>query len=184
MYYIHTTFCILNLIYSFSPANYPKDHALYNPKNAKKLYYFKSECPDSKPIMYCALKPKSYMILTEDSLRDIQKKSEKMEEVRTRPGLDPSVFKDLDGFHIKNKGVIKALTKQLGIIQYMAALIANCRISADYKKLQSVAGLPHLTSLTKLALSSLDDKTQTLSCGFCTRPHGHYNTDMKCYGHY
>lgn len=90
-------------------------------------------------------------------------------------------FKDLGDTFVKNKGVLKALVTELGILQYLASLLTNATISASYKKLQLVSGLIHLIGMTKVALSALDDKCVTLECGICVRPHGHWNKETRCF---
>lgn len=40
-----------------------------------------------------------------------------------------------------SKGVVRSLASELGPVQYIAALIAGCTISADFRKLQTVAGM-------------------------------------------
>ena len=159
-------------------SNYKKDHPLYSQKNAKDLYFFKNECPDSRPLIFGALKAKSYFILTEQSLEDIKRKKEALRNLRVQN--KSSAYTDLEGSFVKNKGVIRAMTKELGAIQYLTVLFSACTISANFRKFQNVAGIPHLVDITKVALSGLDDKTQILNCGLCTRVHGHWNTDTKC----
>ena len=159
-------------------SNYKKDHPLYSQKNAKELYFFKNECPDSRPLIFGALKAKSYFILTEQSLEDIRRKKEALRNLRIQN--TSSAYTDLEGSFIKNKGVIRAMTKELGAIQYLTVLFSACTISANFRKFQNVAGIPHLVDITKVALSGLDDKTQILDCGLCTRVHGHWDTDTKC----
>ena len=40
-----------------------------------------------------------------------------------------------------SKGVVRSLASELGPVQYIAAMLAGCTISADFRKLQSVAGI-------------------------------------------
>ena len=159
-------------------SNYRKDHPLYNKKNAKELYYFKNECAESRPLIFGALKAKSYFILTEQSLVDIRRKKDALRKLGIRN--TSSAYTDLKNSFVKNKGVIRAMTKELGAIQYLSVLYSACTISANFRKFQNVAGLPHLVHISKVALSGLDDKSQTLDCGLCTRVHGHWDTDTKC----
>ena len=159
-------------------SNYKKDHPLYSQKNAKELYFFKNECPESRPLIFGALKAKSYFILTEQSLEDIRRKKEAFRNLGIQNAS--SAYTDLKGSFVKNKGVIRAMTKELGAIQYLTVLYSACTISANFRKFQNVAGIPHLVDITKVALSGLDDKTQILDCGLCTRVHGHKDTDTKC----
>ena len=159
-------------------SNYKKDHPLYSQKNAKELYFFKNECPESRPLIFGALKAKSYFILTEQSLEDIRRKKEAFRNLGIQN--TSSTYTDLKGSFVKNKGVIRAMTKELGAIQYLTVLYSACTISANFRKFQNVAGIPHLVDITKVALSGLDDKTQILDCGLCTRVHGHKDTDTKC----
>ena len=42
-----------------------------------------------------------------------------------------------------SKGIARALTSELGPVQYIASIIAGCTITADFRKLQSVAGENH-----------------------------------------
>ena len=129
--------------------------------------------------MFCALKAKSYCIMTENSLTDMKSKLKMLEH-----GADwqkAKAFKDLSDSFVKNKGVLKALVTELGIVQYLASLLTNASISANYKKLQLVSGLIHLVGITKVGLSSLDDKSITLECGICVRPHGHWNKETRCF---
>ena len=90
-------------------------------------------------------------------------------------------YKNLNDSFLKNKGVLKALVSELGVVQYLASLLTNASISANYKKLQLLSGLIHLVGVTKIGLSSLDDKSVTLECGICVRPHGHWNKDTTCF---
>ena len=159
-------------------SNYKKDHPLYSQKNAKELYFFKNECPESRPLIFGALKAKSYFILTEQSLEDIRRKKEAIRNLGIRN--TSSAYTELKGSFVKNKGVIRAMTKELGAIQYLSVLFSACTISANFRKFQNVAGIPHLVHYTKVALSGLDDKTQILDCGICTRVHGHWDVDTKC----
>ena len=53
--------------------------AIRAPDGANKVYDFQNECATSRPLLYCALKAKSYCILTEDSLADLKKKINMLE---------------------------------------------------------------------------------------------------------
>ena len=142
-----------------------------------KYNYFQNECATSRPLLYCALKAKSYCILTEESLADLKNKIKKLE---TEEGSEGRLYTKLANSHVKNKGVVRSMVSELGIVQYLVALLSNTTISSSFKKLQLYSGIMHLMSMTKVSLSALDDKTQTLDCGICVRPFGHYNTDLKC----
>lgn len=162
---------------SSCPANYPVGHPLHCKRNSKNLFFFKNECATSRPLLYCALKAKSYAILTEESLADLKNKIKKLE---TEEGSEGRLYTKLANSHVKNKGVVRSMVSELGIVQYLVALLSNTTISSSFKKLQLYSGIMHLMSMTKVSLSALDDKTQTLDCGICVRPFGHYNTDLKC----
>ena len=181
---------------SSCPANYPVGHPLHCKRNSKNLFFFKvlyffliytsiltkynyfqNECATSRPLLYCALKAKSYCILTEESLADLKNKIKKLE---TEEGSEGRLYTKLANSHVKNKGVVRSMVSELGIVQYLVALLSNTTISSSFKKLQLYSGIMHLMSMTKVSLSALDDKTQTLDCGICVRPFGHYNTDLKC----
>ena len=127
--------------------------------------------------MCCALKAKSYCILTEESLADLKKKIKMLER---QEGSEGRLYTKLTNSFVKNKGVVRSMVSELGIVQYLVALLANATISSSFKKLQLFSGIMHLVSMTKVSLSALDDKTQTLDCGICVRPFGHYNKDLKC----
>ena len=49
-----------------------------------------------------------------------------------------------------SKGIVRAFSSQLGAVHYIAALIAGCTISADFRKLQSVAGMFYVILIHQL----------------------------------
>ena len=105
----------------------------------------------------------------------------KLRELERREDWERArAYNGLGDTFLKNKGVLKALVGELGVVQYLASLLTNASISASWKKLQLVSGLIHLIGVTKVALSSLDDKSITLDCGICVRPHGHWRNDTHC----
>ena len=104
----------------------------------------------------------------------------KIKKLETEEGSEGRLYTKLANSHVKNKGVVRSMVSDLGIVQYLVALLSNTTISSSFKKLQLYSGIMHLMSMTKVSLSALDDKTQTLDCGICVRPFGHYNNDLKC----
>ena len=148
------TFCLFS-------ANYPPDSLLHSNEHAKKLFFFKNEMPVSKPLLFGSLKAKSYFMLTQESLKDIKErilnvgKVAEMEDdckhLSRVSNLRDSLVKKwvhlasskiiyiIHGFF--SKGVVRSLASELGPVQYIAAMLAGCTISADFRKLQSVAGI-------------------------------------------
>jgi hypothetical protein len=66
--------------------------------------------------LYCALKAKSYAILTEESLADLKNKIKKLE---TEEGSEGRLYTKLANSHVKNKGVVRSMVSELGIVQYL-----------------------------------------------------------------
>ena len=77
-----------------------------------KVYNFQNECATSRPLIYCALKAKSYCILTEDSLSDLKRKMKLLEREK---GCDGGAYTKLNKSFVKNKGVVKSMVFALGV---------------------------------------------------------------------
>ena len=75
---------------------------------------------------------------------------------------------------LKCKGVARSAVQSMHFNNYLNILHACNSISVGYNRLVSKRHVLHQTHEHKIALSALDDKRYSLSCGIHSLPYGHY----------
>jgi hypothetical protein len=127
-------------------SEYPSDHFLFSPKNAKVIGMFKDECGGKPPLHFVGLRPKMYSLLHVDD-----------QEKLTAKGVKTSYVKS----HIRHATYAQCL---------------NCcnSTSATYQVLRSRSHIIRTETITKRALSAYDDKRFLLSQTPDTLAYGHW----------
>lgn len=146
-------------------SNFPKDSCLFSLKHAKQLFRWKSEIPTTPILLFLALRPKCYMILTEESLKH-------MVELISQ-GVDQTKLPiSLRKQELRNKGVLRALCEVMGPVPYLTSILAKCFINANSQKIEKCGSMPHFVKITKSCLSFIDNKTMQKSCFIHSLPYG------------
>ena len=133
----------------FDFLNFPKDHALYNTKNEKKMGYFKMEYAEKEMVEFVGLKAKQYSILC-----------------------------SCDSIH-RAKGVPSNASKRLLHKDYMHTLNSGKSKSTQFDAIRSFKHKLYTVSTEKTALSAFDDKRFMLNCGIKSLPYGHYKIAQR-----
>ena len=155
-------------------SNFPKDSPLFSLKHAKQLFKWKSEIPSTPILLFLALRPKCYMILTEESLKH-------MVELISQ-GVDQTKLPiSLRKQELRNKGVLRALCEVMGPVPFLVSLLAKCFINANFRKIENCGSMPHFVKVTKSCLSFIDNKTMQKSCFIHSLPYGSTSSlDCDC----
>ena len=172
---------LFNIRKTLDTSNYPEDSKLHTREREKQLFYFKNESPNDRIICFVGLRPKSYSIVTESTLKQLIERWTSVYLERNGDSSDRSnLYSHLQGVQIRNKGVAKSVGAELGLIPLLATLMTSCYISCEYGKFQTISGIPHLIKLTKVCLSALDNKVNVYTCGIHSQPWGYYNKNIEC----
>lgn len=172
---------LFNIRKTLDTSNYPEDSKLHTREREKQLFYFKNESPTDRIICFVGLRPKSYSIVTESTLKQLIERWTSVYLERNGHISDHSnLYSHLQGVQIRNKGVAKSVGAELGLIPLLATLMTSCYISCEYGKFQTISGIPHLIKLTKVCLSALDNKVNVYTCGIHSQPWGYYNKNLEC----
>ena len=132
-------------------ADYPKDHALYDPSGAKVIGRFKDECSSVPPMHFVGLRPKLYSLLVKEG------------ESKT-----------------KAKGVSSRYTKKhLRHADYVKCLHEGISISASYNQIRSRLHNLATERVKKVALSAFYDKRWVMAGTYDTLAHGHWLIDHE-----
>ena len=153
-------------------SNYPTASPLFSMTHAKQLFKWKNECASSPILLFLALRPKCYAILTEESLKDLIE--------RQNQGVCPSNLpKALRNQELRNKGVIRTLCADMGIVPFLVSLLAKSFISANFMKIELCGSIPHFVRITKSCLSFLDNKSMQKECFIHSLPYGS-KSSLEC----
>jgi len=130
-------------------SEYPKDHPLYSPTNAKVAGTFKDECSGKSCSEFVGLRSKMYSLLLPDSNK------------------------------MTAKGISKSFVqKQIMHQMYKDCLFQNVRTTAKYENIRSRNHRVATETVNKFALSPFDDKRVLLPGTFDTKAHGHLVTTL------
>lgn len=140
----------------FDFSSYPKNHPLQQahlPENTKRIGTFKNETSGREIQEQISLKAKMY--------------SFRFSSKANRVGKDVVM---------KAKGIkSSALKKQFMFDSYKSALLKNERFYAKFSIIRSRNHVVFTEQMSKLALTSHDDKRHILADGIKTLAHGHYS---------
>lgn len=137
----------------FDTSNFPKSHPCYSEERKKKLGLMKDECGGIPLKKFLGLRSKLYTLLT--SRFNCTKRA---------------------------KGIKKCvIEKEISFKDFEAALFGNINQFRNMSLIRSLKHIIYTCNLTKLALSSFDDKRVILSDNIHTLPYGHVSlvTDRK-----
>jgi len=135
-------------------SEYPVDHPLYSPVNAKVMGKFKAECSGSSPLQFVGLRSKMYSLLLPDG-----------KSKATAKGVQRSYAK-----------------KKIRHEQYLHCLTQQSTTTADYYNIRSNNHVVKTVQIVKRALSAFDDKRFLLPNSYDTLAHGHWRIkDMYAY---
>ena len=158
--------------HTLDTSNFAKDSPLFSLKNAKALFKWKDECPKSPILLFLALRPKCYFILTEESLKDLlERRNQGVNLTRL-----PTTLRDQQ---LRNKGVLRSICSHMGSIPFLVSLLAKTFINARFTKIEACGSVPHFTKVTKSCLSFIDNKTMQKSCFIHSVPYG-MKTSLNC----
>jgi hypothetical protein len=127
-------------------SEYPPDHFLFSPKNAKVIGKFKDECGGKAPLHFVGLRPKMYSLLHVDDQEKLTAKGVKTSYVKT---------------HMKHA-------------HYAQCVNGGTSTSATYQVLRSRSHVIRTETITKRALSAYDDKRFLLPQTPDTLAYGHF----------
>ena len=127
-------------------SEYPRDHPLYSPVNAKVIGKMKDECKGKAPLEFVGLRSKMYSLLTYD---------DKMAK-RTAKG-------------IKKRYVAKHLRHDM----YLHTLRNKTIQHVKYRMFRSRAHRIETVECSKIALCAYDDKRYVTDNGIATLAYGH-----------
>ena len=153
-------------------SNYPQDSPLFSTKHAKQLFKWKNECPQSPILLFLALRPKCYFLLTEESLRDLVERREQ----GAIPTLLPTSLREQE---LRNKGILKSVCNHMGTVPFLVSLLAKSFINANFSKIEQCGSIPHFSKVTKACLSFIDNKSMQKSCFIHSVPYGH-TASLNC----
>ena len=129
----------------FDLSNYAKDHELYDKTNNKALGKFKNESP-SQITEFIGLRAKLYTFTNEEDVKP----------------------------HNKCKGVKKCVAKSISIDDYRNTLYNRQSMTINQNGIRSYSHQLFTEKITKVALSSNDDKVYILDNNVGTRNIGHF----------
>ena len=153
-------------------SNFPQTSPLFSLKHAKQLFKWKDECASSPILLFLALRPKCYVILTEESLKDlIERKNQGVSLAK----LPTSLRKQ----ELRNKGVVRSLCENMGVVPFLVSMLARCFINANFKKIENSGSFPHFVKITKSCLSFIDNKSMQKECFIHSIPYGSM-TSLTC----
>ena len=153
-------------------SNFPRNTPLFSMSHAKQLFRWKDECAQSPILLFLALRPKCYVILTEDSLKDL---IERQQQDACLSKLPTSLRRQ----ELRNKGCLKNLGQNMGVIPFLVSLLAKSFISANFKKIELCGTIPHFVKITKSCLSFIDNKSLQKDCYIHSVPYGS-KSSLKC----
>ena len=146
-------------------SNYPQASPLFSLKHAKQLFKWKDECASSPILLFLALRPKCYVILTEESFIDLIERRDQ--------GVSPTKLPtSLRKQELRNKGVVKSLCENMGCVPFLVSILARCFINANFKKIENCGSIPHFVKITKSCLSFIDNKSLQKECFIHSIPYG------------
>ena len=146
-------------------SNYPQASPLFSLKHAKQLFKWKDECASSPILLFLALRPKCYVILTEESFKDLIERRDQ--------GVSPTKLPtSLRKQELRNKGVVKSLCENMGCVPFLVSILARCFINANFKKIENCGSIPHFVKITKSCLSFIDNKSLQKECFIHSIPYG------------
>ena len=116
-------------------------------------------------LLFLALRPKCYAILTQDSLQDLIEREKRGVNLSNLPT-------SLKRQELRNKGVIRSLCRDMGITPFLVSLLARSFINANFKKIELCGSVPHFVKITKSCLSFLDNKSMQKDCYIHSLPYG------------
>ena len=146
-------------------SNYPTSSPLFSMQHAKQLFKWKDETAGSPILLFLALRPKCYAILTQDSLQDLIEREKQGKNLSNLPT-------SLKRQELRNKGVIRSLCKDMGVTPFLVSLLARSFINANFKKIELCGSIPHFVKMTKSCLSFLDNKSMQKDCFIHSLPYG------------
>ena len=153
-------------------SNYPRDSPLFSLKHAKGLFRWKNETPKSPILLFVALRPKCYLILTEESLKDMVE--------RKQQGLNQTKLPiSLRGQELRNKGVLRSINNHMGVVPFLVSLLAKSFINTNFTKIEMCGSKPHFLKVTKSCLSFIDNKAMQKACFIHSVPYG-LKTSLDC----
>ena len=146
-------------------SNFDKKSNLYSLKHAKQLFKWKSEIPNTPILLFLALRPKCYMILTQQSLDHIKQLKESGVDTRILPT-------GLKALELRNKGIDRGVCRVMGPIPFLISIYAKSFITATSRKIENCGSKPHFVEITKACLSFIDNKSRQKSCFIHSIPYG------------
>lgn len=138
--------------HEFDTSNYPKDHFLYNPKNAKVLGKMKDECAGNHVHEFIGLRPKMYSVLYD--------KNSVLSQKCTAKGIKKCV-----------------IDQQFKHDLYKECLFKESALKHSMNLIRSYNHQLYSVSCSKTSLSPYDDKRYILESGIDTLAHGHKDID-------
>lgn len=130
---------------AYDTSDYPRDHPLYNRRNAKVLGKMKDEQAGRIIKQFVGLRPKMYSILEANN-----------KEIK------------------KAKGINKCSTAKMRHKSYVEALLNEQSSTVSMTQIRSLNHDLYTMEVTKTALSPYDDKRYVLDDGVSTLAYGHY----------
>ena len=162
----------LSSVMDFS--NLPKNHVLFDLKNARLPGLLKNEVPDGAIIEVVAVKPKAYALQTisNEDLDQTVRTAKKIRYLNLR--------KDYINKHLKikidsrAKGVKRAVKDKLPFSHFKSCVTGNTDYVQVYQRsLQSKTHRNYLQEALRVAMTPLDDKRYQL-CNIHSTPYGSY----------
>ncbi len=130
----------------YDTSDYPKEHMLYDPTNAKQVGLMKDECHGVPPVEFVGLRSKMYSILLPHG-----------QEKKTAKGVKKSFVKN----HLRHH-------------QYRDTLTNSSKSTATFRTIRSQCHCLQTIEITKTSLCAYDDKRYLLSDGVHSRAYGHW----------
>lgn len=129
-------------------SNYPEDHPRYSVENKAKPGYFKDESKGNYLTEVIGLRSKCYITRVKARASNIQKET------------------------VVCKGITKPARAKLSIQAFRNVVKSASKIYADIYSIQAKQREMYTQKISKIALSSSDDKRYLKNCGIHTLPHG------------